>query len=108
MGDRPDLDAIRRRVEITSQAIAEGDDFSNMNWRAVEADFLALLAECGRLRGALTDLSVRLAEKDATLQSMASEQSGEDKARLLGKAEGVRLAQSFLDELRREALGGGS
>lgn len=53
--------------------------------------------------GALQELRSRLAEKAVTLSEMADRASalGESR-RLRGKAEGVDLAISFVDELLRE------
>lgn len=55
---------------------------------------------------ALDDLSVLLAEKAATLDQMAvdAHPAGPvEVSRLSGKAEGVRLARSFVDEMRVSA-----
>ena len=51
---------------------------------------------------ALTDLHERLIQKRNLLQKMASEARGSnERNRLMGKAEGVDLALSFIEETRR-------
>lgn len=53
---------------------------------------------------ALGDLHERLIQKRNLLQKMASETRGStERSRLLGKAEGVDLALSFIEEMRRGA-----
>ena len=56
--------------------------------------------------GQMDELAALLAEKAVTLDGMApryATTSPTEQARLTGKAEGVRLALSFLEEYRRGA-----
>lgn len=53
----------------------------------------------------LTYLRDRLLNADSALSTMAATATGDrEKARLAGKSEGVRLALSYLDEMRRTTV----
>jgi hypothetical protein len=68
-----------------------------------DTETTALRSEANRLQAILCDLRDRTVRADAELQRLAPKGAAPEYRRLTAKAEGVRLALSYLDEAIKDA-----